>query len=64
MAQGMQPKQAAPAAAAAPSNPTTPAEVQAMLDNLDTRLASGDLSEATYNKLYEKWEARLKEMGG
>ncbi len=64
MAQGMQPKQAAPAAAAALTNPTTPAEVQAMLDNLDTRLASGDLSEATYNKLYEKWEGRLKEMGG
>ncbi len=65
MAQSMQPKQtAAPAAAAPPANPTTPADVQALLDNLDTRLANGELSEATYNKLYEKWEARLKEMGG
>jgi membrane protease subunit (stomatin/prohibitin family) len=61
MAQSMQPK---PAAAAAPANPTTAAEVQALLDNLDMRLASGELSEAAYNKLYEKWEARLKEMGG
>jgi len=67
MTQAMQPKPAAaaaPAAAAPPANPTTPAEVQAMLDNLDMRLANGELSEATYDKLYAKWEARLKEMGG
>ncbi|HRX03106.1 MAG: SPFH domain-containing protein [Anaerolineae bacterium] len=64
MAQSMQPKQAAAPAAATPANPTSPAEVQALLDNLDTRLANGEISEGTYNKLYEKWEARLKEMGG
>jgi uncharacterized membrane protein len=28
------------------------------------RLAAGEISEDTYNKLYAKWEARLKEMGG
>jgi membrane protease subunit (stomatin/prohibitin family) len=54
-------QQAAPAASASPS---TAAEVQATLDNLDVRLAAGEISEATYNKLYSKWEAKLKEMGG
>lgn len=65
MAQGMQQggqQQAAPAAA--PATPTTAAEVQATLDNLDMRLASGEIGEDTYNKLYAKWEAKLKELGG
>lgn len=75
MAQAMQqatqpkaPAAAAPAAAApaaaAPANPTTPAEVQALLDTLDLRLANGEISESTYDKLYARWETRLKEMGG
>jgi membrane protease subunit (stomatin/prohibitin family) len=75
MAQAMQqatqpkaPAAAAPAAAApaaaAPANPTTPAEVQALLDTLDMRLANGEISESTYDKLYARWETRLKEMGG
>jgi membrane protease subunit (stomatin/prohibitin family) len=67
MQQATQPKTAAaeaPAAAAAPSNPQTPAEIQAFLDNLDMRLGNGEISESTYDKLYAKWEARLKEMGG
>jgi membrane protease subunit (stomatin/prohibitin family) len=67
MAQGMQQQpqqQATPAAAAAPATPQTAADVQAMLDNLDMRLASGELSEDIYNKLYAKWEAKLKELGG
>lgn len=49
---------------AVPSSPTTAAEVRAILDNLDKRLAAGEISEATYHKLYEKWEARLRELGG
>ncbi|MCO6451341.1 MAG: SPFH domain-containing protein [Caldilineales bacterium] len=57
----MQPQQQ-PAAAAAPANPTTKAEVQALLDNLDMRLASGDISESTYNTLTAKWQRRLEEM--
>ncbi len=69
MQQATQPAQqqaapAAPAAAAPPANPQTPAEIQAFLDNLDMRLASGELSESTYDRLYARWEARLKEMGG
>lgn len=62
MQQTTQPRQATPAAAA-PANPQTPAEVRTLLDNLDMRLASGEISEAVYNKLYAKWEDRLKEMG-
>ena len=64
MQQAMQPQQGTPSAAAAPANPQTPAEIQALLDNLDLRLANGEISESVYNRLYEKWEQRLKEMGG
>ena len=57
-------QQPAAGAPAAPAAPKTADEVQATLDNLDMRLAAGDISEETYNKLYAKWEARLKELGG
>jgi len=49
---------------AAPKTPQTAEEVQAMLDNLDLRLAAGEISEDVYSKLYAKWEARLKELKG
>lgn len=55
-------QQAAPAAAT-PAAPTTKAEIQAMLDGLDMKLASGEINQATYDKLSAKWEARLKDMG-
>lgn len=57
-------QQAAPAqpAAAAPANPQTREEIQALIDNLDARLVAGELSEATYNRLVEKWQARLDSM--
>jgi membrane protease subunit (stomatin/prohibitin family) len=66
MAQGMQQggQQQAASAAAAPATPKTAADVQATLDNLDMRLAAGEISEDIYNKLYAKWEAKLKELGG
>lgn len=60
---GQQPPAASPAAPVT-SNPQTPEEVQALLDSLDARLASGELSESAYNRLVEKWEKRLKEMRG
>jgi hypothetical protein len=34
------------------------------MDNLDVRLANGEISESTYDKLYAKREERLKELGG
>ena len=63
LSQSMQ-QPAQPATPAAPAAPTTAAEIQATLDNLDMRLAAGEISEETYNKLYAKWEARLKGLGG
>lgn len=45
------------------SNPTTKAEIQALLDSLDTQLVSGKISETIYNKLTEKWQKRLEELG-
>lgn len=48
--------------AAPPANPTTPAEIQALLDNLDMRLANGEISEAAYERLYNRWEQRLKDL--
>ncbi|MEB2286982.1 MAG: SPFH domain-containing protein [Anaerolineae bacterium] len=60
--QGQQPAQ--PAAQATPAVPQTAAEVRAYLDQLDAKLVAGEVSEELYNKLYAKWEARLKELGG
>lgn len=62
--QGRQAPQGAQAApSAAPAVPTTAAEIQATLDNLDLRLAAGEISEALYNRLAAKWEARLDALG-
>jgi membrane protease subunit (stomatin/prohibitin family) len=58
-----QPQQAAEQGSAAPSAPTTKAEIQALLDSLDMRLANGEISEAAYERLVAKWQARLDEMG-
>ncbi|TET51768.1 MAG: SPFH domain-containing protein [Anaerolineales bacterium] len=57
-----QPQQPAPAAAAAPATPETAEEIQATLDSLDARLAAGEVTEKTYNKLSKKWEKRLKKL--
>jgi membrane protease subunit (stomatin/prohibitin family) len=54
---------AAQPTSATPVTPQTAAEIQATLDNLDMRLAAGEISEAIYTKLYAKWEARLEELG-
>jgi membrane protease subunit (stomatin/prohibitin family) len=55
------PAASGPSAAPA-SQPQTRAQVQALLDQLDAQLASGQLSEAAYNRLVEKWTARLNEL--
>ena len=61
--QGQQPQQQAPAASAAPPVPQTAEEIRAYLDQLDAKLMAGEISEQVYQKMYEKWEARLKELG-
>lgn len=52
-----------PAGEGAAANPQTKAEIQALLDGLDLKLASGEISESVYNRLVEKWQKRLEEMG-
>lgn len=42
--------------------PQTREEIQALLDNLDVRLANGEISEEAYRRLVEKWQARLDAM--
>jgi membrane protease subunit (stomatin/prohibitin family) len=64
MMQGQAPAQPqASPQSAANVNPQTKAEIQALLDSLDMRLANGELSEAAYNRLVEKWQARLQALG-
>lgn len=65
----------APPPAEAPAEPPSAAQAEApetdertriqnVLDNLDERLASGELSESTYERLYAKWEKKLAELDG
>lgn len=42
--------------------PQTKAEVQALIDGLDLKLMNGEISEATYNNLVTKWQARMEQM--
>jgi len=41
---------------------STAQEIIALLDNLDAQLAEGKISEETYGRLKQKWEARLSEL--
>jgi membrane protease subunit (stomatin/prohibitin family) len=47
------------AASAPPANPQTKEEIQAFLDNLDMKLANGQISESIYTTLHTKWQQRL-----
>lgn len=62
LSQQQQPAQQSAAEPAVPATPQTRADIQAMLDNLDMRLASGEISEAVYERLSAKWQQRLDEM--
>ncbi|HMM28048.1 MAG: SPFH domain-containing protein [Chloroflexota bacterium] len=65
--QGQEQAPAGPAqtpAGAEAAVPQTADEIRAYLDQLDAKLMAGSLSEAVYERLYAKWEARLKELGG
>ena len=54
-----QQSQAAPAGGA-----LTRQQVQEAIDALDLRFSKGEVGEETYNRMIQKWEQRLKEMGG
>ncbi|MEO0598007.1 MAG: SPFH domain-containing protein [Chloroflexota bacterium] len=50
----------APATPAASSGtPTTRAEIEGAIDQLDMRLMNGEISESIYNRLMEKWQSKL-----
>ncbi len=50
--------------APSPEAPKTPEAIRELLDRLDMQLAMGQISEATYNRLVEKWQKRLEELEG
>jgi membrane protease subunit (stomatin/prohibitin family) len=62
MAGAMQQQQQGSNAGAGTSVPQTKAEVQALLDNLDARLANGDITQEAYETLVAKWQGRLADM--
>jgi membrane protease subunit (stomatin/prohibitin family) len=63
MMQQNQPRSGDQPAVQAPA-PQTKEEVQMLLDQLDMKVASGEISQEIYNRLHEKWSQRLKELGG
>lgn len=62
--QNQPPQQQADPQASVNQNPTTPEEIEALIDSLDNKLARGELTEATYQRLVSKWEERLKQLRG
>ncbi|NJK79438.1 MAG: SPFH domain-containing protein [Chloroflexaceae bacterium] len=58
------PAPAVPAPAAAASGPLTIDQVKAAMDNLDMRFSMGEMSEENYNRLMQKWQDKLQELGG
>ncbi len=62
MQAGQQQQQQAQQQNNVPATPKTKDEIEAFLDNLDMRLASGEISEATYERLSSKWQKKLDEM--
>lgn len=38
-------------------------EIRELLDQLDVRLANGEISEMTYQRLHSRWQKRLNEKG-
>lgn len=55
---------AAPGSAAAATGALTREQIQQAIDSLDMRFSMGEISEETYKGLQQKWQDRLKEMGG
>ncbi|HRF94593.1 MAG TPA: hypothetical protein PLZ51_05360, partial [Aggregatilineales bacterium] len=62
MGQNQQQNQPAPTPTSA-TNPQTKEEIVALIDALDAKLINGEISEATHQKLTEKWQTRLDGMG-
>jgi membrane protease subunit (stomatin/prohibitin family) len=39
-------------------------QIMQAIDSLDMRFSMGEISEDNYNRLMQKWQQRLREMGG
>ena len=63
MQSGQQPQQAAQQVVDQ-AGQLTPDQLQAALDNLDVRLANGEISEEMYTKLSERLQTRIEELKG
>ena len=46
------------------AGPLTRQQVQEAIDALDLRFSKGEIGEETYNRMIQKWETRLQELGG
>jgi membrane protease subunit (stomatin/prohibitin family) len=69
MQQGQQAPPPAPPSTAPPAPPAateggalTRAQIQQAIEMLDLRFSNGEISEQTYNRMAQRWEARLKEL--
>ena len=65
--QAFQQHQTAPAPALTPGaggGPLTRQQVREAIDALDLRFSKGEIGEENYNRLMQKWEARLQELDG
>ncbi len=49
-------------AGGAPQTPQTKEQILAMIDSLDMKLANGEITEETYNRLVAKWQERLSQL--
>lgn len=45
------------------ATPSSRADIEAAIDQLDMRLMNGEISEAIYNRLMVKWQTKLNELG-
>ncbi len=64
MQQQQQQQQQQQPAGGGTGTPQTAEDIQAILDNLDARLAAGEISEKIYERLVTKWEKRLEDLEG
>jgi membrane protease subunit (stomatin/prohibitin family) len=63
--QAFQPGQPSqPPAQPGPGAPLTREQITQAIDNLDLRFSNGEISEENYNRLMQKWQERLKALGG
>jgi membrane protease subunit (stomatin/prohibitin family) len=61
--QGQPPQQSQPAQQGG-GDDMNPQKIQQMIDKLDERFMMGEINQETYDRLLQKWQDKLKQMGG